>query len=115
MYRFGRGDASDYDVSESDELASGGEMDKRDRNFLRFGRGPNNNFLRFGRSGSPLTFAQGLEMEPAGEIVGDESLTSEEKRAGRNYLRFGRNKNFIRYKHEAFQYIHDTKVLYQMN
>ncbi|KAK3854346.1 hypothetical protein Pcinc_039168 [Petrolisthes cinctipes] len=98
--RFGRGDATDYDVYENDELANvvGSEMDKRDRNFLRFGRGPNNNFLRFGRSISPLAYAQGIEMEQqpmGGEAEGMDSLISEEKRGGKNYLRFGRN-NFVR-------------------
>lgn len=39
-------------------------MDKRNRNFLRFGRGPNRNYIRFGRSDlAPLEFGLGLPEE----------------------------------------------------
>ncbi|KAG0717040.1 FMRFamide neuropeptide [Chionoecetes opilio] len=75
-------------------------IEKRNRNFLRFGR--NRNFLRFGRSdpedfslpGGPLAFANGVQDND----LNDYSV--EEKRAAghRNYLRFGRgNRNFLRF------------------
>lgn len=91
--RFGRGDISDYDTE--GELDN--SLEKRGRNFLRFGRNPSRNFLRFGRSDmeglsrGPMEFAEGLEDEV-------EDLPIEEKRAAhKNYLRFGRgNRNFLR-------------------
>lgn len=95
--RFGRGDSSS--VEDVVDLDSEDSIEKRNRNFLRFGR--DRNFLRFGRSdaeefglpGGPLAFANGVQDEDL------EDYPLEEKRAGhRNYLRFGRgNRNFLRF------------------
>ena len=96
-FRFGRGDSSsveDLDVLPETEDT----IEKRNRNFLRFGR--DRNFLRFGRSdaeefglpGGPLAFANNVQEDDLNDYP------MEEKRgAHKNYLRFGRgNRNFLR-------------------
>ncbi|XP_066976099.1 FMRFamide-related neuropeptides-like [Macrobrachium rosenbergii] len=93
--RFGRAGA-DYEDDESASLSA----NKRDRNFLRFGR--NRNFLRFGRSGPEDI---GLEEGPIDVPipVPEESAEVDNIRrsalSNRNFLRFGRqyNKNFLRF------------------
>lgn len=90
--RFGRG-GEGIDMDEVEDLPEAEDsVEKRNRNFLRFGR--DRNFLRFGRSdvedfglpGGPLAFANGVQDE---DMLEDFPL--DEKRAGhRNYLRFGR-------------------------
>lgn len=97
-HRFGRGDSTELDDLEVFPETED-SIEKRNRNFLRFGR--DRNFLRFGRSdaedfalpGGPLAFANAVQDE---DMLEDFPL--EEKRAGhRNYLRFGRgNRNFLR-------------------
>nr|XP_053654473.1 FMRFamide neuropeptides-like [Cherax quadricarinatus] len=65
--RFGRSNYDDYDNNGNEELSN--SVEKRSRNFLRFGRDSSRNFLRFGRDPS------------------------------RNFLRFGRDpsRNFLRF------------------
>ncbi|XP_063871530.1 FMRFamide neuropeptides-like [Scylla paramamosain] len=95
--RFGRADISS--IEDTDMLPETEDsLEKRNRNFLRFGR--DRNFLRFGRSdaeefglpGGPLAFSNLQEDDT-------EDYPVEEKRSGhRNYLRFGRgNRNFLRF------------------
>ncbi|XP_066976760.1 FMRFamide-related neuropeptides-like [Macrobrachium rosenbergii] len=88
--RFGRGGNEEYEDDE-DGAAS---VEKRDRNFLRFGR--DRNFLRFGRSGPEEL---GLEDESMEEERGDLENYLRYSRADKNFLRFGRNydKNFLRF------------------
>ncbi|XP_050740118.1 FMRF-amide neuropeptides-like [Eriocheir sinensis] len=121
--RFGRG-GEDIDMDDLENFPETEDsVEKRNRNFLRFGR--DRNFLRFGRSdaedfglpGGPLAFANGMQDE---DLL--EDIPLDEKRAGhRNYLRFGRggiknrfgragNRNFIRFGRSVDRQLKEEKT-----
>ncbi|XP_069957360.1 FMRFamide-related peptides type HF-4-like isoform X2 [Cherax quadricarinatus] len=109
--RFGRSGLGDYSSSSGDEELID-SVEKRGRNFLRFGRDPSRNFLRFGRSdmeefglaGGPVEFPSGVQDE-----LNDLEFPIDEKRDGhstyirylkgnRDFPRFGRgDRNFLRF------------------
>ncbi|XP_068241253.1 FMRF-amide neuropeptides-like [Palaemon carinicauda] len=99
--RFGRGGNDEYEGDE-DGLAS---IEKRNRNFLRFGR--DRNFLRFGRSdpeqfgleAQPLELSRSLDDGPVEDERADLENYLRYSRPDKNFLRFGRtyDKNFLRF------------------
>ncbi|XP_069957495.1 FMRFamide neuropeptides-like [Cherax quadricarinatus] len=76
--RFGRSNYDDYDNNGNEELTN--SVEKRSRNFLRFGRDSSRNFLRFGHDPSRNFLRFGRD-------------------PSRNFLRFGRDpsRNFLRF------------------